>query len=155
MDRFLSIWKCQLVLGKYFWMFGFWCRHKKIWFRSETHSRGDVYSAVFDVSISQKYWRSFLRKVNKASLEMGSPMQMMLRTQTGLFYLGKGREKLPHTLCQLAQLDSGPFSLLNKIGLYLSGVFLSEDKPWWEDLKVSLSAKPDQGHAKLLIFCFL
>ena len=27
-----------------------------------------------DVSISQKYWRSFLRKVNMAFVEMGSPM---------------------------------------------------------------------------------
>ena len=104
MDRFLSIWKFQIVLGKYFWMFGFWCRHKKIWFRSETHSRGDVYSAVFDVSISQKYWRSFLRKVNKASLEMGSPMQMMLRThpfdpKLAFSTLEKGEKNDPHHCC--------------------------------------------------------
>ena len=52
-----------------------------------------------DVSISQKYWRMFLRKVNMAFLEMGSLFKFPEHTRL----MGKSNENV---LGQLAQSDS-------------------------------------------------
>ena len=93
-----------------------------------------------DVSISQKYWRMFLRKVNMAFLEMGSLFKFPEHTRLIKKKLpGKEQGKCAGPACTIGFFF--PF-WRTSTDPSLSGFLLSEDKPWWEDLKVSLSGSP-------------
>ena len=142
---------------------------KRRWSKEAFHRFGskiDSGSAMYiqppsPVSISQKYWRLFLRKVNMAFEEMCSPKKYWIHTncpKLSFFVktptLKKNVKGAKRATGVCANLHNWILSLFpHWTTSHPSGFLLPGDIPGWEDLKVSLSASRPraQGCAKLSI----